>query len=252
MDAMDDNAGRHNQDLEHSVARLHKGRTYEDLTTVMVVPTRGDIPAKVVGSWMSLMRPMNQVCAGPEFFAGFEVGDAYNRAVEGILATNVQIRVNKGRPFRYMLTLEDDNLPPPDGILRLMESIKEHDVVGGLYWTKGEEGQPMIYGNPSVLPRNFVPQPPLPQQVQRCNGLGMGFTLFRVDLLEKMAPDLPKNDQGVRQWFKTVQEWSPDKGGKAFTQDLWFFDQAAKYGARVASDNRVLVGHYDKVNDVVW
>jgi hypothetical protein len=218
----------------------------------MVVPTRGEIPAKVVGAWMALMRPMNQVCSGPEFFSGFEVGEAYNRAVENILALNEQIKAQKGRPFRYMLTLEDDNLPPPDGILKLLESIKDHDAVGGLYWTKGEGGQPMIYGDPFVTPKNFVPQPPQPGAVQRCNGLGMGFTLFRIDLLERMGKDLPRDANGVRQWFRTVQEWEPGKGGRAFTQDLWFFDTAAKYGARVASDNRVLVGHYDKQNDIVW
>jgi len=246
--------GRHNDNLKESVERLHRGRTYEDLTTIIVVPTRGEIPAKVVGSWMGLMRPMNQVCAGPDFWAGYEVGDAYNRAVEAILATNANIRKQQpaGRPFRYMLTLEDDNIPPPDGILKLMESIKDYDAVGGLYWTKGEGGQPMIYGNPNVTPRNFVPQMPVAEAIQKCNGLGMGFTLFRIELLEKMAPDMPKGSDGVRQWFRTVQEWSAEKGGKAFTQDLWFFDQAAKYGARVASDNRVHVGHYDKINDIVW
>ena len=37
-----------------------------------------------------------------------------------------------------MLTLEDDNLPPPDGLLRLYESIEAgpYDAVGGLYWTR--------------------------------------------------------------------------------------------------------------------
>jgi len=244
--------GKHNESMADSIARLQRGRSYDDLTTIIVVPTRGEIPARVVASWLSLMRPMNQVCAGPEFMAGFEVGDAYNRAVENIIATNVNIRNNKGRPFRYMLTLEDDNIPPPDGILRLMESIKGYDVVGGLYWTKGDEGQPMIYGAPHVIPRNFVPQVPIPDQIQPCNGLGMGFTLFRMELLERMAPDMPKNEHGIRQWFKTVQEWNPNVGGKAFTQDLWFFDQAAKYGARVASDNRIKVGHYDKSTDTVW
>ena len=247
--------GRHNENIQQSLQRLHKGRTYRDLSTVMVVPTRGDIPATVVSSWMGLMRPMNQPCGGPVFFQGFEVGDAYNQAVEWVLAFNEQCKSNpQARPFRFMLTLEEDNTPPPDGILRLIETIHDgdFDAVGGLYWTKGEEGQPMIYGDPTVLPKNFAPQPPLVDQVQRCNGLGMGFTLFRVALFEKMAKDLPKDAKSVRQWFRTVQDYTPGVGGRAFTQDLWFFDQATKYGGRFASDNRVHVGHYDKHTDITW
>ena len=47
-----------------------------------------------------------------------------------------------------MLTVEQDNLPPQDGIMKLYESIEEgFDVVSGLYWTKGDAGQPMIYGD---------------------------------------------------------------------------------------------------------
>lgn len=237
--------GHHNMDLPASVARLHRGKTYRDLSTVMVVPTRGAVEPDVVSAWMGLIRPMNQQCVGPLFFQGYEVGDAYNQAVEVILA---QLPTMK-----FMLTLETDNLPPPDGLVKLLETVHDGwDVVGGLYWTKGEGGQPMIYGDPAVLPRNFIPQVPQPGVVQRCHGLGMGFTLFKLDLLKKMAPDLPKDETGKRLWFRTRQEYVPGQGIQMFTQDLWFFDQAARYGAMVASDNRVLVGHLDISTGTVW
>lgn len=244
--------GFHNDNLETSIQRLHRGKTYNDQTMCIVVPTRGKIPAPVVASWMGIMRPMNQICTNPIFMQGFEVGDAYNKAVEWVLGYNEQVKAANGRPFRYMLTLEDDNTPPPDGILKLLESIEGYDAVGGLYWTKGEGGQPMIYGDPAVLPKTFTPQYPRPDTVQHCHGLGMGFTLFRVALFEKMASDMPRNQHGVRQWFVTQQSWSPDKGGMAFTQDLWFFDQAAKYGGKFACDTRVRVGHFDADNDMTW
>ena len=69
------------------------------------------------------------------------------------------------------------------------------DAIGGLYWTKGENGQPMIYGNPNEMPKNFRPQVPIVDGLQPCNGLGMGFTLFKLSMFRKI--DKP--------WFKTLQ-----------------------------------------------
>lgn len=232
-------AGFHNADLERSRARLLHGQTYQNLSTVWVTPIPQDppsIPAKVVfQSWLNLMTPMNQpVFRLPVY--GMEVGDAYNHAVETILG-NPQLS-----KFKYMLTVEWDNLPPPDGLLKLFESIKDYDAVGGLYWTKGDAGQPMIYGDPKVMPRNFVPQMPVPDSVQRCNGLGMGFTLFRMSMFKKVE----------RPWFKTLQEYSTSSGARAATQDLYFFQNAAKVGCKFACDTRVKVGHMDVTTGDVW
>ncbi len=226
--------GFHNSDLDASTKRLAKGKQYRDLSTVCVVPTRGVIPARVVESWMGLMAPMNNPFVRI-FVAGSEVGEAYNTAVEVILTQLPQ--------FKYMLTVEEDNIPPPDGLLKLYESMDEYSAVGGLYWTKGEAGQPMIYGDPKGV-LAFQPQVPIVDTVQECNGLGMGFTLFNMDMF--------RDEKIPKPWFKTVQEWSPETGGAAGTQDLYFFGNARKAGYRVASDNRVKVGHYDLGADFIW
>ena len=233
-----DPSGYHNKDLDKSVGRLEKSKTYRDLSTIIICPTRGSIPCKVVQSWMAMFRPMNQLTVGPLFAVSMEVGAGYNALIELILANPVLAN------FKYILTIEEDNLPPMDGLVKLYESMDKYDVVQGLYWTKGEGGQPMIYGNPEVLPKNYVPQIPIQDQVQECNGLGMGFTLFKMDLFKDPKIEKP--------WFKTVQEVIPGKGTSAFTQDLWFFQNAAKAGYRFACDNRVRVGHYDIQNDKVW
>jgi hypothetical protein len=223
--------GYHNSNLDSSVERLVKGASYKNLSTVWVTPTRGTLKTKVVNSWMSLMRPMNQPFLGPIFFENMEVGQAYQKAFETVLD---HPELSK---WKYILTVEEDNLPPVDGLLKLYESIQEYDGVGGLYWTKGEAGQPMIYGDPKVMPRNFIPQVPKPDTIQHCNGLGMGFNLFRMEIFKKMP----------RPWFKTVQE-----PGKGFTQDLWFFNNAAAAGFKFACDTRVKVGHLDVTTDRVW
>src|ERR1700691_5550939 len=151
---MKEEIGYHNQNLDTSINRLVKGQTYRDFSTIWLNPTRGSLTPKVVSSWMSLIKPMNQKFLGPIFIENDEVGNAYEKAFNMVLDNS---ELSK---WKYILTVEEDNLPPPDGLMKLYESIEDYDCVGGLYWTKGVCGQPMIYGDINTFPRNFVPQVP--------------------------------------------------------------------------------------------
>lgn len=214
-----------------------KKNAYKDLSTICIVPTRGQITAKVVQSWMALMSPMNQKFTRI-FMIGMEVGEAYSAAIENILAHPDLSN------WKYILTLEEDNCPPPDGLLRLYENMDRFDAIGGLYWTKGVDGKPMCYGNPDAMQFNFAPFMPNPETVTRCNGLGMGFTLFKMDIFKN--PRLP------RPFFKTVQHYREGQGVQAYTQDLKFFEEAGKLGYKFACDSRVKIGHYDFAGDTMW
>lgn len=226
--------GYHNQILyEENV----KKNIYKDLSTVCIVPTRGMIPAKVVQSWMGLMAPMNQKFVRL-FAIGMEVGAAYSTTIEQVLQ---HPELSK---WKYILTLEEDNCPPPDGLLKLYEHMDKYDAIGGLYWTKGVDGKPMCYGRPDVFPIGFVPFMPEPDTITRCNGLGMGFTLFKMEIF--------KNKRLPKPFFETVQSYVPGEGVKNYTQDLKFFENAGKLGYKFACDSRVKVGHYDVENDHMW
>lgn len=232
-----DNAGIHN--ASDYVERLEKHKSYRDLSTIIICPTRGMISARIVQSWQGLIKPMNQKVIGPIFMEGMEVGEAYNEAIKMILE-NEELK-----KFKFILTLEEDNAPPADGLVKLYESIDDYDAVGGLYWTKGEGGQPMCYGDPAQLPVNFIPQIPHPKAITPCNGLGMGFTLFRVEMLKDKRFDYGN-------WFKTKQELDKNGGMQVYTQDLWFFQRARELGYKFACDSRVRVGHYDAANQIMW
>lgn len=233
---VDDHRGIHNS--RDFTSRLKKEGNYRNRSTVCIIPTRGMISARVVQNWMGMMIPMNQKFIRL-FMIGMEVGAAYEAAIDFIL------KDKELSTWKYIFTLEEDNMVPPDVLLKLYESIDQgYDAVGGLYWTKGEEGQPMCYGDPSVVPLNFIPQIPMPETVTRCNGLGMGATLFKMKMF--------KDQEMERPFFKTVQSYDPQKGGAAFTQDLWFFMNACKFGYKFACDSRVKVGHFDFENDIVW
>jgi len=226
--------GFHNTIPYEENSKKHK---YRDLTTICIIPTRGKIPAKIVQYWMGLMSPMNHMFIRT-FVIGMEIGKAYSETIENILQ---HPQLSK---FKYILTLEEDNAPPQDGLNLLYENMDKYDVIGGLYWTKGVDGKPMCYGRTDVFPVNFAPFMPDPDKVTPCNGLGMGFTLFKLDIFKN--PKLP------RPFFETVQSYTPGVGIQSYTQDLRFFENAGKLGYKFACDPRVKVGHYDYDNDQMW
>mgnify|MGYP001580645669 CR=1 FL=1 len=227
-----------NRTLEAQRARLERGKLYRNAATVCLIPTRGMIHARVIQSWFALMAPMNHPFLRL-FLTGMEVGAAYTQGVDFVLA-HPDLST-----WPYLLTLEEDNMPPPDGLLKLIEAIDggvdgtKYDAVGGLYWTKGEGGQAMIYGDPLDLPLNFRPQPPKLETIQPANGLGMGFTLFRLSMFKDKQLDRP--------WFQPAQGLGgPD------TQDLHFFERVGRLGYKFACDTRCRVGHFDASTDTVW
>lgn len=205
---------------------------YNNLSTIWVTPTRGSVGTRVAFSWMNVVGPPNQPVAKVQA-EGYEVGEAYNKIIVQVLS-NPQLA-----NFKYLLTVEEDNTPPPDGLLKLLESVQKYDVVGGLYWIKGEGGSPMIWGDPK-FPNTYIPQTPIKDTVQECNGLGMGFTIFRLDMFRNAGFEFGK-------WFKTVAEPT-----SIMTQDLYFFKRAAELGYKFACDTRVRVGHYDQSKGIIW
>lgn len=233
---IDDPRGLHNRNPQ-SADRMLRSNSHKDLSTIMLVVTRGTIAARVVQSWLNLCPPLNQRFLRM-FVEGYEVGDGYNAAIESILA---HPELSK---WKYLLCVEEDNCPPPDGLLKLYESIGKYDVVGGAYWTKGENGVIQCWGRPDSCPKNYAPFMPDLNGVTECNGTGMGFTLFKLDIF--------KNPKLEKPYFKTQQEFVPGVGMQASTQDLHFASRASKIGIRFAIDGRVRVGHHDHATGLTW
>jgi hypothetical protein len=231
-----DFGGAHNSDLSKTSARLIKGATWKKQRIVLILPAGESIPAKVALSHWNLMFPPNQGVVRI-LAQGMEVGQAYTEAIEQVLA---HPELSK---WEYILTIEHDNTPPPDGVLKLIERMEEHPeyaCIGGLYFTKGEGGVPQIWGDPKDPVLNFRPQLPDPAGgVVECCGTGMGFNLWRLKMF--------KDAKLRRPWFKTVA--GADGIG---TQDLFFWGDARKHGYRCAIDCSIRVGHYDVANDINW
>jgi len=229
--------GSNNGALDESIERIDKSKMYEDCSTIIICPTRGSFPTRVVQSWMKLQKPLNQIVHGPIFAEAMKVDAAYNALIEYILGHEELSKV------KYILTIEEDNLPPIDGLLRLYDNMDKFDVIGGLYWGKGKEGFPMIFGDPeNGDPLDVKPQTPKEGEVQEANALGMGFNLFKLDIFRKLE----------KPWFKTLEGLDENGVPQKISQDIYFYRKAAKEGYKFACDNKILVGHYDSGEDKVW
>lgn len=202
---------------------------YKNLSTIWVIPTRGTCHTRVALSWKNIVGGFNQPLA-TYCIEGFEVGRAYNEAISRILSDPTLSK------YPYILTLEEDNAPPWDGLINLYKAMHKYDysAISGLYWVKGEDGPPQIWGDPKIWdnpdhPEKFAPQPPIKDAVQECNGIGMGFALFKTEMFRN-----PGFEYG--RWFQT-------KAG--ITQDLYFCTNAKKLGYKFAVNTSVRVGHFD-------
>ncbi len=232
--------GAHNADLDTTRTRLIRGGSWKHQRIVVVIPAGETIPTKVYLSHLAIAFPPNN---GVYRMAavGQEVGEAYSNAIEQILAHPELSQ------WEYVLTLEHDNVPPGDGVLKLCEQMESHPefaAIGGLYFTKGPGGVAQIWGDPKDPMMNFRPQLPDPAGgLVECNGTGMGFNLWRLAMF--------KDERLPRPWFKTQKE------GGVSTQDLYFARHARQYGYRFAIDCSVKVGHYDLtgafgIPDFMW
>jgi hypothetical protein len=194
----------------------------------MLIPAGAQIPTKVYLSHCALIFPPNQA-AHRMAAIGMEVGEAFSNSIAEIIA-HPEIG-----GWEFLLTIEHDNIPPNDGLVRLIQRMEEHPefaCIGGLYWTKGPQGVPQIWGDPKDV-LNFRPQAPDPNGgLVECVGTGMGFNLWRLSMF--------RDERLRRPWFKTLA--GADGVG---TQDLHFWGDARKYGYRCAIDCSVKVGHYD-------
>ena len=227
--------GRHNEDIEGSFHRIMEGASWKKQRIVVILPAAKDIPTKVSLAHWALLFPPNQ----PVFriaAIGKEVGEAYSDTIQSVLDHPELSQ------WEFILTIEHDNVPPADGLLKLVKQMDAHpefSCIGGLYWTKGVGGAPQIWGDPADPVLNFRPQPPRVGELVECCGTGMGFNLWRMSMF--------KDERLRRPWFKTI---AGEEG--VGTQDLYAWSDFRKHGHRCAVDCSVLVGHYDSGNDILW
>lgn len=230
--------GRHNENIEETQRRLFNAGSWKKQRIVCLIPAGKFMPSKAYLAHRSIAFPPNQASIWM-LAEEYEVGVGFSKGVADILA-HPELST-----WEYILTVEHDNLPPFDGLVKLVERMEQHPefaCIGGLYFTKGEGGVAQIWGDPKDPVLNFRPQvPDANGGLVECCGTGMGFNLWRLNMF--------KDERLRRPWFKTL---NGSEGMGVGTQDLHFWSDARKYGYRCAIDCAVKVGHLDPATGIVW
>jgi len=159
---------------------------------------------------------------------GYSIDDAYNL----ITAKAIELNVD------WVVLIEDDVLIPPDLLVRFGQYMDKGDepVVSGLYYTKSEPSQPLLFrgrGNGPFLDWTRGRRVTV-------DGLPMGCLLIHASILQAMhelSKDYTTFDGiRLRRVFETPRRVSFDPktfGGvnrQEGTQDLYFFDRVIEYG----------------------
>lgn len=110
----------------------------------------------------------------------YQVADAQNMIVKEAIEKN----------YEWLLLWEQDNVAPPDAMIRLNEymSTKEVPVISGLYYTKSRPSYPLVFrgtGNTSYYDWKMGDK-------VWCDGVPTGFLLIHCSLLKAMWAESPE------------------------------------------------------------
>lgn len=142
-------------------------------------------------------------------------------------------RIVKAEGYDYLLTVEDDIIPPPDALEKLI--AVDADIVYGVYCFR--KGQPTInIARPDDLHQSYSLAHNLGAwqaqfgQVIECGGLGLGCTLIKRSVFDALT-------------FRSE---------KGYDADSQLARDALRLGLSQKCDTTVLCGHRRSDNTTVW
>lgn len=157
----------------------------------------------------------------------YQLADAENLAAKMVVEQN----------FEWLLTLEHDNVIPPDTFVRLNEYMRKGDipVIGGVYFTKSVPPEPILYrgrGNSFFRDWKFGDK-------VWVDGVPFGCTLIHGDIIRALWKEAPEYEitpgQVTRRVFNTPEKsWGDPETQNTMTEagtsDLAFCTKLMKDG----------------------
>lgn len=157
----------------------------------------------------------------------YSIADAQNMIVQAAIEGG----------YKWLLLIEHDTIPPPDGFIRFNEYMRheKYPIVSGLYFTRSDPAEPMVYrgrGNSYFDGWKLG-------DIVMADGVPTGMLLINTDLLKAVYDDSPEYVCGgykLRRVFETI--------GKT-----WFNEETASQEALVGTSDldfckRVIEGDY--------
>ncbi|MCX7928846.1 MAG: hypothetical protein N2558_04155 [Patescibacteria group bacterium] len=232
--------GKLNSEIEKQIHRLKKAKSSKDLSTICIIPHSGILHTRAIQNWFYLAAGMNQKFI-PMLVYGKDKAEVFNRVISEIIKNPTLSN------FRFILTMHENSVPPPDGLQKLYENTNKYDVIGGLIWNAGiEKVFPLAFGCPNKIPADFIPIAVKNNKIIPCLGLSFGFTLFKTKIFKDKRIEFP--------WFNsenlTIENtYNPSK---SLIPNMRFFEKIKLLGYKVCCDTRVRVGNYDYTSEIVW
>ena len=178
------------------------------------LPTLGKVSMRWAIAHRGIRSPMN--CAVGELIEqGRPVDIARNRIVK--------LAIEMKDPT-HVLFIDDDVLVHPHCLIQLLKN--DVDIVSGVYFSKGDASEPLIFNEPGYGTMEYVPGTGL----HKVWGHGMGLTLIKMDVFRRMSEtvNLGTDELGSPRWFFT--EGDEPGSGRQMTEDLWFCEKANEAG----------------------
>lgn len=194
---------------------------------VIAVPSRGSCRVEWASTLKMLEPPVNYSWA-LRFITGEQVDDARNGSVLDARELGA----------KYLMFIDDDTLIPNQGLRRLVYLMEQHpdwDLLSGVYVTKTDPPQTLIFTEGSPGPAwdwKFNSQFPI-------TGCGMGCCLIRMDAFDKVPEP----------WFKFVR--TPEgKNSSEEGEDLYFCRKLEEAGGTLMADGGLLCGHINPKGEI--
>ena len=200
---------------------------YEHGVGVLIaIPTLGRPTSLEWAMMFKSQNPPINYNANVAMIYGKPVAEARNEACEEAIRQGA----------RYIFFLGDDIIPPTHALRQLiyrMEQYPKLGVVGGIYCTKTDTPDPLVFrGNGRGPYWDWKVG-----EYFEVSGLGMDCTLIRVEILEKLA----------KPWFKTVDSTDFLDGrnyAEMWTEDLYFCKQILENtDYKIYADSTVMCKH---------
>ncbi len=191
----------------------------------LCTPTLGLLHVNWVAAHAELVWPLNTGKA-QIFVTGKPVAEARNETVARAISiqnTSTDVEVT------HLFWIDDDVIIPRTALLQLLRHRRP--VASGVYFTRAEPGEPLIFPGSGSGTAEFIPD-----RAYEVWGHGMGLTLVEMQVYQRMqvGMNLGTDRYGYPQWYKTTG------GEDAFvkdgilqgvgTEDLYFLDKIRGLG----------------------
>ena len=200
-----------------------KNKLFENVQIVIATPSvRAEVPMLFYQSVMAMVLKTREKYPNMKF-ATLTTGNTYvHQARQNMVNSFLEKKAD------YMLWIDDDNIPPEDGLIKLLE--REKDIVSGLYFKRRPPYEPLIMmkrrqGIGSERRADIFRDGAT--ELLQIHSTGFGFILIKREVLEKMRE-------------ARMPHFSMKVG---LGEDIWFCVQAQGAGYDIWLDPTVEVGH---------